>query len=282
MGKRVFISYSHEDAKIVQDLTGLLDHIGVDYFLDVKDINWGAHIPAKVRGALADSSALIVVFSPASLKSQWVPYEIGYANALGVMILPFLTHPSLDIPLYTKELNFVSDLDDVKRYFTEFGVPSSPMEMDLLEGDGKFEWQWAGQNWHGFVVFTRSKLGGIEAEIEVHKISKTQEVASKQTIRKEPVVMKSVRGKSGTAFISDGELALEDLVVRKSEFEVVEAGQDLMIEGFKPLSISTEILGAKLKRVPAFAGRIAYKNKRTGNEGEGDMILVKYKSTIDI
>jgi len=282
MSKKVFISYSHIDAKIVQELTCLLKEIGVNFFLDSKDINWGASITTKVHKGLADSSALIVVLSPASLKSQWVPYEIGYANAFGVTILPFLTHPSLDVPLYMKELKFVSNLDDVKRYFSESEVPLSPVERYLLEGDGKFEWQWAGQNWHGFATFTKSNSERIEVKLEAHKIFKIQEVASVQTIRKAPIVLKSVRGKSGTAYTSEGELVLENLLVEKNKFELIEAGENFVIEGFKLSGTSTEILSANLKQIPAFAGRLVYKNPETGFEGEGDMILVKYKSTIDI
>jgi len=38
------------------------------------------------------------VISPASLKSQWVAFEIGQAKALGKRLLPLLTHASLDVP----------------------------------------------------------------------------------------------------------------------------------------------------------------------------------------
>lgn len=116
MGK-VFISYSHVDSVIANELTAALAQLGIEYFLDVKDINWGDPITIKVRQSLASCNAILVVISPASLKSHWVPYEIGYASALEKPILPFLTHPSLDVPHYIRDLAFATTITRVREYF---------------------------------------------------------------------------------------------------------------------------------------------------------------------
>lgn len=113
----VFISYSHVDAKSADDLASLLDDLGIEYFRDVKDINWGDSISSKVRDALDSCVAILVIVSPASLTSHWVPYEIGHASALRKIILPFLTHPSLDVPHYIRDLNYATTVDKVKDYF---------------------------------------------------------------------------------------------------------------------------------------------------------------------
>ena len=55
-------------------------------FLDKKSIEPGQAITEEVTKALVECVAMIVVVSPASLQSQWVPYEIGHAmgaNAMG-------------------------------------------------------------------------------------------------------------------------------------------------------------------------------------------------------
>lgn len=114
----VFISYSHVDATSADDLASLLDALGIDYFRDVKHINWGDSISSKVRNALDSCVAVLVIVSPASLKSHWVPYEIGHASALRKIILPFLTHPSLDVPHYIRDLNYATTIKMVKDYFT--------------------------------------------------------------------------------------------------------------------------------------------------------------------
>ncbi len=114
---KVFISYSSIDRKQANELAALLSDIDVQYFFDQKDITWGSDFSSDITGSISDCSALIVILSPASLKSQWVPFEVGYATALGKRILPYITHPSLDIPSYLQRLHHISDLEDIRSYF---------------------------------------------------------------------------------------------------------------------------------------------------------------------
>lgn len=114
----VFISYSHVDTSTADELESLLADLDIDYFRDLKDINWGNSITSKVRDGLDACVAILVIVSPASLKSHWVPYEIGHAAALRKIILPFLTHPSLDVPHYIRDLNCATTVEQVKDYFT--------------------------------------------------------------------------------------------------------------------------------------------------------------------
>ena len=113
----VFMSYSHVDATVANELGAAIDHSGITYFRDVKDINWGDRIDAAVHTALEDSNALLVIISPASLKSLWVPFEIGYFSALKRHILPFLTHPSLELPPYISNLKHVGTISDATGHF---------------------------------------------------------------------------------------------------------------------------------------------------------------------
>lgn len=117
-GKRnVFISYSAEDREIADRIAAILDERGVPYFLDVKDIHWGESITAEVRKGLHQSTHIIVVLSPASLNSAWVPYEIGHAIGTQKQVLPFVTYKSLDLPGYISGLRHISSLDEVGEYF---------------------------------------------------------------------------------------------------------------------------------------------------------------------
>ncbi len=117
MSLTVFISYSNVDENAANELAGLFDQIGLQYFLDRKDIEWGSHITREIRKGLSECSHVVVVISPASLKSQWVPFEIGHAMGTGKRILPFLTHPSLDLPSYLHDFHHESCLENVERYF---------------------------------------------------------------------------------------------------------------------------------------------------------------------
>jgi hypothetical protein len=131
---RVFVSYSHIDSKFVQELAAVLDAKKVPHFLDKKSIEWGDSIPRAVEEGLQDSSHLIVVVSPASLKSSWVPYEIGLARAMGLKILPLLTHPSLDLPGFIATLSHKSTLDEIAGFFDENVRRSSTLELSLMAG----------------------------------------------------------------------------------------------------------------------------------------------------
>ena len=77
----VFISYSHVDAGVADEICSLLDEAEVSYFRDVKNIDWGDGINEHLRAALLDSQSVLVIISPASLKSVWVPFEVGCSNS---------------------------------------------------------------------------------------------------------------------------------------------------------------------------------------------------------
>lgn len=113
----VFMSYSHKDSDVADQIGDILSEQKVDFFRDRKDIEWGDSINSEVRLGLEEASALLVIVSPASLKSHWVPYEVGYASALGKKILPYLTHPSIDVPDYIRDLKNLTAMDELREYF---------------------------------------------------------------------------------------------------------------------------------------------------------------------
>jgi TIR domain len=130
----VFISYSHIDNVFVQNLSELLDEKKIPYFLDRKSIEWGDDIPEGIKDGIETASHLLVVVSPASLKSSWVPYEIGMARARGVKILPLLTHPSLDLPGFIANLSYKVSLESLVEFFDEGIRRASTLELALEVG----------------------------------------------------------------------------------------------------------------------------------------------------
>ena len=114
---KVFISYSSVDEPQAKAIQLMLNELGIDSFLDKKDIAWGDDVLVRVARGLTDCAAVVVIVSPASLKSQWVPFEVGHAMALGKKILPFLTHPSIDAPEFLRKLNYKTTIEDVCAYF---------------------------------------------------------------------------------------------------------------------------------------------------------------------
>jgi len=115
----VFISYSHKDRALADGLTSVLSKLSIDYFQDVKDIDLGEAISARVREELDNCAVVLVILSPSSLKSHWVPYEIGHASALGKVVLPYLTHPDLEVPHYIRDLSFATAEQQIADYFAD-------------------------------------------------------------------------------------------------------------------------------------------------------------------
>lgn len=115
----VFISYAHEDSEFAAQIADDLSALRIEYFLDRKEISWGQSIGQSVREALQRCSHQIIILSPASIKSPWVHFEAGFAFGSGKVALPFLSHPSLDIPSYFTDLLCKSRREDIKGYFQE-------------------------------------------------------------------------------------------------------------------------------------------------------------------
>lgn len=114
---KVFISYATEDREIATNIGLVLDGLGIEYFLDVKDINWGDNVLTTIHGGLRKCSYLILVVSPASAKSQWVAYEMGHAAAQGKSVLPFLTHPSMHVPGFLRHLHYETNGERLRSFF---------------------------------------------------------------------------------------------------------------------------------------------------------------------
>jgi hypothetical protein len=122
----VFISYSHSDSSVADQIATVLAELNIEYFRDVKDIKWGDVVTASVREGLTNATAIIVIISPGSLKSHWVSYEVGFATARGKRLLPFLTHPAIDPPTFIADLSYAENLEQVREYFTDW----KPTEID--------------------------------------------------------------------------------------------------------------------------------------------------------
>lgn len=133
---KVFISYSRIDAPIAQEIAKILKNLNIPYFLDEKDIKWGDSVVKTINSAIDKQiTHEIVIISPASLKSFWVWYEIGYSTAKDIIILPFLIHPSLDVPSFLSEYNYITNMEDIKKYF----VDDTVQYMTIIGEDGKEE-----------------------------------------------------------------------------------------------------------------------------------------------
>jgi hypothetical protein len=116
MGK-VLISYSQVDSEIADEIVRSLLKQNVEIVRDLRDVSWGESVELKVGKGFDEISAVLVVISGASLKSQWMPYEIGFVSGKGKTVIPFITDTSLEIPADIKELKSLTQISQIQEYF---------------------------------------------------------------------------------------------------------------------------------------------------------------------
>lgn len=102
----IFISYSHNDKKFVDQFAAQLVKHHVNVWVDRWELNIGDSILEKVQEAIDESSALLVVLSKSSSASEWCKKEINGAflkelEEKRVFVLPVLLE-DCDIPLFVR------------------------------------------------------------------------------------------------------------------------------------------------------------------------------------
>lgn len=99
----VFISHKMEDAAYCRVIADYLMSIGVDVYFDEYDTTINKNNPMSVVKAIergiAASSSMLCVATPNTLKSKWVPWEIG--NGFSKRI-PLYVLRAKTLPPYTK------------------------------------------------------------------------------------------------------------------------------------------------------------------------------------
>ena len=131
---RAFISYSHADTRFAGWLHRKLEAWSLPgqtrltpIFIDRAELAAGPDLSAQVRAALAASSALIVVASPAARASRWVAQEISLYREL---------HPDRPVLAALLEGEPIAAFPDL--LLSHDGIAIEPLAADFREGhDGK-------------------------------------------------------------------------------------------------------------------------------------------------
>lgn len=89
----VFVSYSRRDQPFVDRLTRELEHGGFNTWIDRDDIPGGEAWEATITRAVRESAGLVVVLSPASAASEYVPKELSLADKFNRPVVPVLHQP---------------------------------------------------------------------------------------------------------------------------------------------------------------------------------------------
>jgi hypothetical protein len=104
--RRAFISYSRTNKEFAIKLTKGLRSAGYPVWFDLMDIPTGSRWDDEVEKALRECSIFMIILTPASIASNNVKDEIGYAIDHGKRILPVLLE-NCDVPLRLRRFQYV-------------------------------------------------------------------------------------------------------------------------------------------------------------------------------
>ncbi len=86
----VFISHSSSDQDIITKVKETLEVQGFRVYLAEEDIKAGTYLPAKIEEAIRRCDVVLAILTSKASKSAWVQQEIGYAKAIGKLIIPLV------------------------------------------------------------------------------------------------------------------------------------------------------------------------------------------------
>src|SRR5262245_31337066 len=89
--KFVFLSYARTDKQIAIMLSKAIADRGIRLWVDYQDLAPGENWAHAIQGALKSASAMIVIASPRSVKSEWVRSELDHIVMRGgAPVLPIV------------------------------------------------------------------------------------------------------------------------------------------------------------------------------------------------
>lgn len=104
--KHVFLAYAREDVRIASKIRKYLNRLDVPVWHDIQELQGGDEWERDIITALKMSSALILVLTPASMRSSFVAFEWAFARGAGARFIPVLAE-HVDLPRPLASTNYV-------------------------------------------------------------------------------------------------------------------------------------------------------------------------------
>ena len=95
-GMKLSINYELRDEDVVRGITSFCDKLGLEYSLEERN-DWLMH---GLHPASEDSTPMLLVISPHTTTSWWLPFQLGRAADRGMGILPYVTESASRLPSY--------------------------------------------------------------------------------------------------------------------------------------------------------------------------------------
>lgn len=145
LGPRLFVSYARSDGKgVAQRLSERLRQAGFSLWRDLADLEGGRDWWQQIEQAIRAVEYLILVLTPAALRSAYVRQEWRFARQEGRCVLPVLADPGLAgsdtfraLPGWMRRAHFV-DADDREqwtRLLRTLEQPCAVRRVPFMAGD---------------------------------------------------------------------------------------------------------------------------------------------------
>ena len=103
---KIYISFSQQDIEIAKKIRNTLINERFILNIDEKNIQIGENIKQVISSEIKSSSIFIVLLSQNSIKSEFLKYEIEYANKNNKKVLPVLLDKNITIPKELKDIKY--------------------------------------------------------------------------------------------------------------------------------------------------------------------------------
>ncbi|SMG31598.1 toll/interleukin-1 receptor domain-containing protein [Arenibacter troitsensis] len=138
--KQVFLSYRRKDSQFVRPIVNILKSLGVKIYIDYLDDTLpdkpSSETAAILRSRIKASDKFILMATPNSSESKWIPWELGLGDGFidyqHVAILPITNKGS-----YWAEQEYYSIYGYIKKANSKDG---SKYDYAIFYPDGNAEW----------------------------------------------------------------------------------------------------------------------------------------------
>jgi len=125
--KCVFISHQQRDKDAAKKIADYLIEAGIDVYFDAYDGDLRIHhqsnnakaVTDSIRQGINNSSHMLVLVSPNTLYSTWVPFEIGYGyDKTDLFVLCLKGIPKGGLPEYVRSATIIRDIWDINQFIS--------------------------------------------------------------------------------------------------------------------------------------------------------------------
>jgi len=137
----VFISHKREDTAACEQIANYIMDAGIDVYFDKYDKTLSQlvregnpnKVTERIQEGIENSSHMLCVVSPATVRSYWVPFEVGYGYrrvALGILTLKGVS--DADLPDYMKTTAVIRGTQSLNEFISRLLGP----QRTILESRG--------------------------------------------------------------------------------------------------------------------------------------------------